>query len=358
LLKLVFFEYSIFIPIVLSLLTVWTVFLKLNFVNIKILNKAVDVSYAAYDNKSVSPLVINLLNIYLVGLNILSLVFLKGYATGVWWNHFSLTNLSLNLIVMFYIINIIYLIVSISLLIKKNLYKLDYFFSLVNLSIFLPTILLVNNLFTFFFFLELNAAIVFYKFITTNCWTSTKNQLFYNSNTPKNYVNMLFFQYWSSFFSSVLFVYVIILYLYLYGDVSWFYVNFLNFTLNNNYEYVSYLNLLVVNFIFLFAFFIKIGFTPVHLYKVEIYKGLNYISIFFYTTFYFLIFFTFFMLTLVVYLHSMVYIYWQFFIGFLIVGALYIVNLLFNINLLKNFFVYSTIVNSLGFLSAIISILV
>lgn len=146
--------------------------------------------------------------------------------------------------------------------------------------------------------------------------------------------------------------------MFIYGTSEWLFIDSLNFINNNNYIYTNYFNIFIINFILIFAFFIKIGMTPIHLYKLEIYKGLPYVSIFFYTTFYFLIFFIFFILLLMDYLTSIVFFYWYFFFIFLIIGSLYSINLLFNVNLLKVFFAYSTIINSLGFLCAILSLLI
>jgi hypothetical protein len=179
-------------------------------------------------------------------------------------------------------------------------YKSEFFFALINLTILLPIIFFINTLFTFFFFIELNSSIIFYKFISSNCWDLKKKgrNILYKVNISKNYLNMLFFQYWAAFFSSVMIVYVIISYIYLYGTIEWFFINSLNYFQKNNYSYINYLNILIINFILIFAFLIKIGMTPIHLYKLEIYKGLPLASIFFYTTFYFLIFFFFFLLSI------------------------------------------------------------
>lgn len=168
---------------------------------------------------------------------------------------------------------------------------------------------------------------------------------------------MLFFQYWSSFFSSIMIVYSIITYLYLYGTTEWIFINSLNFIQNNNYSYVNYINYLIINIILIFAFLIKIGMTPIHLYKLEIYKGIPYVSIFFYTTFYFLIFFLFFIILLLNYLTSIVIFYWYLLIIIVIYSSFYCINLLFNVNLLKIFFAYSSIINSLGFLCAVLSLI-
>lgn len=167
---------------------------------------------------------------------------------------------------------------------------------------------------------------------------------------------MLFFQYWAAFFSSILFVYVIIMYIYLYGTTEWVIINFLNLIQTTQLNH-NYIVSVLISFILIFSFLVKIGLTPIHLYKLEIYKGLPYISIFFYTTFYFLVFFLFFLFLLINYIGVFVTSYWFIFTIFLIIGILYTMNLLFNVNLLKVFFAYSTIINSLGFVCASFSLL-
>jgi len=120
-----------------------------------------------------------------------------------------------------------------------------------------------------------------------------KRRGFYKAHPPKYFINMLFFQYWAAFFSSILFVYTILIYLYLFNSTEWVLLNFLNLiqitTQNTNYILIS-----IINFVLIISFLLKIGLTPLNLYKLEVYKGLPYISIFFYTTFYFLVFFLFF----------------------------------------------------------------
>lgn len=216
-LKLSFSEYSILISYTLALFIVWVIFFKINFINIRTIDKKNDSVVKPFLNKTLNVYTYLVINLYILLFLIISVYIFKGYNYLFWWNHFKLNNFNLSLILIFYIINILYLIVCNTLIINKGTYKSDYFFALLNLSIILPLILLVNNLFTFFFFLEVNSAIIFFKFITTNCWSSNTNKLFYKKSTPKNYVNMLFFQYWSAFFSSVLLVYIIISYIYIRG---------------------------------------------------------------------------------------------------------------------------------------------
>jgi NADH:ubiquinone oxidoreductase subunit 2 (subunit N) len=103
--------------------------------------------------------------------------------------------------------------------------------------------------------------------------------------------------------------------------------------------------------------FFKLGLTPFHLFKVEVYKGLPYLSIFFYTTYYFIVLFIFFIFLLSDYLYSYIALYYLFLIMLLIMGSFYIIFLMFDVNLLKAFFTYSTVINTVGFLTAFVATL-
>lgn len=106
---------------------------------------------------------------------------------------------------------------------------------------------------------------------------------------------------------------------------------------------------------FFLCIFLKIGLTPSHLFKIEIYKGIPFISIFFYTTFYFLSYFIFVTLMIQTYLNSFKSYYYYFLIIFITLGLLYVLFLLFDISFTKAFFAYSTVVNSITFMALLIS---
>jgi NADH:ubiquinone oxidoreductase subunit 2 (subunit N) len=169
---------------------------------------------------------------------------------------------------------------------------------------------------------------------------------------------MLFFQYWATFFSSVMIMFVLVYYIFTYGTTEWIILNLLNKIFIKFYASSSFLNNVIICAIFIFAFLIKIGFTPLQLYKIEVYKGLPYIAIFFYTTFYFLVFFMFFILLLVLYLNSFVMYWWYLLLFIIVFGGVYIISLLFDINYIKAFFAYSTMVNSMGFIIISLALLV
>lgn len=275
-----------------------------------------------------------------------------------WWNHFKFNNFSLGVIFLVLLFNYIYLYVLDSTQFNSESYKYDFFFSLLNLSLFLVIIFLSNTLFSFFFILEVCSVIVFFKFLMSKTWYKDLNKSslnIKNNSSSKTFLNMLFFQFWTAFFSSVIFVYTIVFILFTYGSTEWVLLNLLNAISFNLLNPLS-LNLFIV-FLLIIAFFLKLGMTPVHLYKIEIYKGINFISIFFYTTFYFLVFFLYFLVLILLHLNSFNYLVVLILSFFLVIGGFFVIFLIFDINYVKAFLAYSSIINSLSFLTILLSIL-
>lgn len=135
----------------------------------------------------------------------------------------------------------------------------------------------------------------------------------------------------------------------MYGTTDWSLVSLI-FSANNELQYLSNSTTSIfLSFIFLNAFFIKLGLTPMHLYKIEVYKGLPFLTLFFYTTYYFFAYFMYFFLLVVLYVPFMVLSAWWYIFFFVTFGFAYIISLLFDINFVKAFFAYSTVVNSLSF---------
>ena len=165
---------------------------------------------------------------------------------------------------------------------------------------------------------------------------------------------MVFFQYWVTFFSTIFIVYFYINIFYIYGTSEWFMVQFLtNGLVENSYTNSNLLRLLLV--VLLLSIFFKLGITPFHLFKIEVYKGIPFLSIFFYTTYYFVIFFIFFLYLLSDFLVFFIPQYFLLLTLLLLFGSVYVIVLLFDVSYIKAFFTYSTIINSIGFLVAFIS---
>lgn len=237
----------------------------------------------------------------------------------------------------------------------------EYVFSLINIIVVYFLLFFANTFYTAFFVLELISCFVFYKFSISKFWfknnkkniINTKNSTFLKL-LPKTFVNTLFFQYWSTFFSSVILLFSLIYFFTTLTSSEWSVLNSMNITLVET-NYFNPLFLYVCISLLILGVFIKLGITPLHLYKIEIYKGIPLISLFFYTTFFFLIYFMFFTKLLLISLHSFSYVYFITIISVIFIGFLFIISLLFNNFYLKTFFAYSSVINGLIVLFVVVN---
>ena len=215
---------------------------------------------------------------------------------------------------------------------------------------------LCNNIFSFIFILELNTCVIFYKLIVSKLWyQSFKDDKKLFKVNSKGYTNLIFYQFWITFFSTILIFFFYINIIFLLNTTDWSLLNFIIFTEFNINYFNKKLIIILISLLFLFSLFFKIGVAPFHLFKIEIYKNIPYLSILFYTTFYmssFLFFFLYFFSNL--YFSLFLYI-WFLFSILLIIGSIYIISLLFDVNFIKAFFAYSTIINTTNFIIVIIS---
>ena len=145
---------------------------------------------------------------------------------------------------------------------------------------------------------------------------------------------------------------------FIFGTTDWALVNFITFVENNINYFNKKILLTLLSLIFLFSLFFKVGVAPFHLFKIEIYKSIPYLSILFYTTYY-IAAFLFFLLYLLSNLYVSLFFYiWFIFSLTLILGSVYIISLLFDVNFIKAFFAYSTIINTTNFIIIIVSNLI
>lgn len=327
--------------------------LKLNFYTVPTFSVSTDIRKISSNQNNV-----NLYEFFL-NLNKINLLWLmcffflnRNYYHTFWNNHFYLSTFLVFIILLISFVTLFFFNILDTIIYNKEIYKTDFFFALLNLNLLLPYLFCANTFFSFFFFLELTSVFVFYKFISSGIFYKKSGSKLYSFNRifPKGFLNMLFFQYWTSFFSSVSLIYVLIFLLLEFNTTEWYVLNYLVYSIKNgnygkNYFYIS------LTFIMLFGFFVKLGFTPVQLYKIEVYKGLPFVSIFFYTSYFFFFFFLLFILIFYFYLSALVFSSWILTTILIIVGILYAFSLLFDVAYVKAFFAYSTIINSLAFLT-------
>lgn len=356
------FNFINLLPFLLVFGLCWIFFIKNNFFYIRVNATNADVlKNSKVIKKFHSKLLVNYSLLVLVML-MLSIFFLKGISDSFWWNHLYLTNFNQNLIIFILLLSILIHLIVLNINVNNNINSIDYYFSILNISVVIPFIFLSNSLYNFIFILEMISILIFYKFSVSKFWYRHPNDSWNKRNlldrlVSRFYLNVLFYQYWVNFFSSVLIIISILNIMYIYGSTEWVFLNFIN-KINNN---ISYFNSIEFSFILwtimFFGLFFKIGVSPIHLFKIEIYKGIPFISIFFYTTFYFTAYFVFF--SILIYQHITNF--KSFFILpttiFIIIGIIYIISLLFDTNFTKAFFAYSTIANSLSFLCLLLSAL-
>ena len=172
----------------------------------------------------------------------------------------------------------------------------------------------------------------------------------FNSTYIKNYIYLIFFNFWVSFFSSIFLLYSILYLTSIVGAIDYHIIQFL-FSALENTQYFNNSNFISLSIFLLFtSIFIKLGLAPLQLYKLEIYKSLSLNSILFYTIIYFFVFFVFFYFLFFNYFLNFKALYIHNFIILIIIGFLVLITYLYEVNLLKIFIAYSTIINSLFFL--------
>ena len=170
-----------------------------------------------------------------------------------------------------------------------------------------------------------------------------------------SYFNSVFFQFWASFFSSVLLIYSIINFFFLFGTTEWVFLNFFLEKAYNSGGLLVKSQLMLAIYLFIFALVVKLGVSPFIFFKLEIYRGLPFVVLFYYSIIYFFFFFTLIFIVFLYYFSSLVFfISVPVFFFLFFATVLFVINL-FNLYLLKNFFALSSLVNSLIFFFLIFS---
>lgn len=332
------------------------IFFKSNIINLNI-NNSWDANISIKNIiKTTNPLFFLKLCFIFIIFYLIFILNLHLTANTYWWLYFKINSFTIYIYAYILTIGVFYTYITKKHINTINYYNLDYFYAYINIIVILPLVFISNNFIIFFFLLELASLFIFYQFINSRFHFFNKysiNNFF--SIYSKNYINIIFFNYWATFISSIFILYSLFLIIAYFNTTEFFLLNFL-YNININLNYIPNNLLFIFSFLlFIIAFILKLGFVPLQLYKIEIYKSLPYLTIFFYTVWYFLIFFIFFILLYVYYLSSVGGYTWFILIIICIVGFIYILYLIFNINLVKSFLAYSTIVNSLLFVLFLIS---
>ncbi len=359
--SLFFIEYYIIFPYIIFLMNIWFLFFKVNSYLIKKRFVANDKLRKFNFSRTFSNRIFIYYSLIYIYIIIFNFTIFKGNISFFWWQHLFIDNTNINILIITFFMALltIYSMYFYTRSYKKVNY--NFFFSLANLIICLTLLFFSNTLFTFFFLIETMSLLMFYKLSSSRFINySLQSTLSKLKNKPysfitKSYLNMIFFSYWTAFFSSVFFVYSIINLTLYFGTTEWFLINHILRTsslfIYKDYFIVFYSLAILI----LVAFLLKTGLTPFHFYKIELYKGIPYTAILFYNTFYFFFYFLFFLYLIFYNLQELYIIYSSYSIYLIVIASLYIISLLFNLNYIKTFFAYSTIINSLMFIFLIFS---
>lgn len=318
----------------------WVVFFKISFYKQSVYDIKVGVnSNSANFNSS-------FYNFFLLSYLVMfiCIYFNKYTSCSFFFNFFYIDNYINNLLIILYSVNVIFF-VTVYYIFEKENFSYNLIFPIFNIAATAPIILITNNVLVFIFLLEIVSCFIFYKFICSKNIMLTKDGS--NKVNYKSYLDMIFFQYWVNFFSSILLFYSLTLIYYYFGTSEWKVLNYLitvYITEDNNLVYYILFN------VFVLGIFLKLGIAPMQLFKIEIYNGLPLYIIFYYTVFYFLIFMYFLFIIFFRNLYNVTAVLNTNIFILVIVGLLYSLVTLFNQRSIKSFLAYSTILNSLVYI--------
>lgn len=263
--------------------------------------------------------------------------------------HLYLSNKNYSILIFLFLLSIfIHFILNIFVSLNYRSLCGEYLLSISGISLYAPFIILSNTLLTLFFFLELSVSLILYNFLSTWSIINIKKVgQSYNKleSRSRSFFNLIFFQFWSSFFSAALILYAIINYYLLFGTTEWSFLNFLISVSINNNNSIVITNIFFYNIVLILGFLIKLGLAPFFVYKLEIYKSLPLPTLTLYSIFYFSIF----VISLFIfssYFFNLSLIFSKIFLMPLIISVLLISLIIFDSQSLRNFFAISSILTS------------
>ena len=229
--------------------------------------------------------------------------------------------------------------------------NVDYFIGLSYLFFYMPILVLMNTLLGVFFILELSSNLVLLTFVSLQ--NLSKKSLTTQAQPTLSYgFHLIFFQFWASFFSSLLILYSILCLYFLFGTTEWEYLELLV-----DYQALTAQGMLLLYTTLIFlvlGFLIKLGVAPFFAYKLELYQGLPLYALMFYSLVYFFLFLSGFFMVFGFYFPLHTNPLKPCFILFLVIGFVMFGFFLFESLLLRQFFALSSIITSTNLFTLLI----
>jgi len=226
----------------------------------------------------------------------------------------------------------------------------DYLFVLLNIFLFFCLLFVTENVYTFFILIEINSLLIFLKLLHAKIFKKTHLE---NYNQILNFLNTLFFHYWISFFCTMLLLLLTVLLIYFYNSIEYIFILFLS---NSLVDFIDYFLLYFFCFLLIISIILKLGISPMHLFKLEMYNSLNYIFLFFYLIYYFCGFFCVFFVTYLKFILPLCNTFIYFYLFLLIFAMAILIYFFFDYLTIKIFFSLSTVLNliSLSYITVLL----
>jgi len=166
LVSLNFNDFYFFLSPILLLIGLWLCFFKLNTNSIN-QNNSKNLSNVNIIKLNSNNTFVGFYYMILL-LNFLNLYTIHGKVFIAWYNHFFLSNFTINLLYLFTCISIsLFILLNVTTK-NANLFKsIDYLFSVNNIVLLLPYLFFSNTIFNFLFLLELISVILLYKLVSS-----------------------------------------------------------------------------------------------------------------------------------------------------------------------------------------------
>ena len=146
------------------------------------------------------------------------MLLLKGYSTSLWYNHLILSNMQLSVLLLALLLLLCFFIIFNNFKAYMTNETVDFILIVVHFTVWIISLFFINNLFSFFFVIEILSTCTFFALISSNfsiAKTSPHKDLTHiNHNKfflPYTMFESVFFFFWVSLSASLILYFILIL---------------------------------------------------------------------------------------------------------------------------------------------------
>jgi hypothetical protein len=279
-----------------------------------------------------------------------------------WCGHLVITNFNFNLTFLF-----LFLFFFVNLIILNSIYfssreVYDFMLVIFNFLVWVLLLFYSNTLFCIIFFFEILATLLFLLLVTSSFSTIFSYRKlnhswlnYFKLNFSIFLINSFLYFFWVSLLASVLIFFFLLLFIHKFNTFDWYLLEYLYYYILFNISIFESINIFIIWFGLLSAFFIKTGLVPFFFWKPIFFKGVPFYFIFFYTLFYYTAILIFFIIFIIFYFLDLFLNYIYVYLFFLLFGFFMFIFVLGEGTYIKTFFAFSSILNTLLLLFFLIS---